>query len=98
MNLAPLGMAASEPPMPTGRIGAPVRDCTNAGPSNMCASAGPVWRVPSGNITRDSPRSITSTQVRNASRSAVPRATGKPPRAVNSRPHPFDFQSVSLPM
>ena len=27
-NLAPLGMASAEPPIPTGMIGAPVRDWT----------------------------------------------------------------------
>ena len=93
--LAPLPMALSEPPMPTGTIGAPVRPWMNAGPSNSSSTTGPSWRVPSGNITSGSPPSTTAWQACSASRSAVPWATGMPPSADHSTPNP-GFQRVSL--
>ena len=94
----PFGMAASVPPRPTGTMGAPVRQARKAAPSKKCCVSGPYWRVPSGKSTRGSPRSSTSWQARRASRSAVPRLTGKPPRAVRNQAPKLPFHNDSLPM
>ena len=96
--LEPLGMARSEPPMPTGRIGTCVRAATNAAPSKSGCTTGPDWRVPSGKRTSGSPSRITSMQRRSASRSAEPRFTGKAPSQLSSRPNVRFLQSESLPM
>ena len=48
----PLGMARSEPPMPMGTMGAPVRAERNAAPSMRSSITGPSRRVPSGKSTR----------------------------------------------
>jgi hypothetical protein len=54
--------------------------------------------VPSGKITNGSPASTTSMHRRSASRSAVPRLTGKAPRAENTFPIQPIFQRLALPM
>ena len=59
---------------------------------------GPARRVPSGNTTTGSPRSITASVRRNASRSAVPRLTGKAPSVLMNRPSSGTFQTESLVM
>ena len=79
-------------------IGTPVRLWTNAVPSKSSSTTGPCWRVPSGNITSGSPAWSTSMQVVSAARSAVPRATGMPPRAVKTlaqKPSPFQSESLA---
>src|SRR5581483_1777875 len=96
--LAPFGMARSDPPMPTGTIGTPVRRATYAAPSNRSWTIGPLWRVPSGNRTSGSPDSMTSMQRRRASRSTVPRCTGNPPSADRNRALARLDHNVSLPM
>ena len=100
-SFAPFGMAASDPPMPTGTIGTPVRDGHVGGAvEQLAATTGPVWRVPSGNITSGSPPlDRSSMQARSASRSAraaVHREGAE--RRRRTGPSGFDFQSESLPM
>ena len=51
----PLGMARSDPPMPMGTMGAPVRAERKAAPSMRSSTTGPSRRVPSGNRTRSWP-------------------------------------------
>ena len=91
-------MAASEPPMPTGTIGHAGSGGHVGRPVEQVLDDRPDRRVPSGNMTSGSPSSITSWQVRSASRSAVPRCTGKAPSIDTNRPSAFDFQIESLPM
>ena len=95
---APFGMACSELPIPTGTIGTPARRAMNAAPSNRSVITGPLRRVPSGKMTSASPERMASSPSRRASRSAVPRWTGKPPRAVSAHAHHGFFQRLSLPM
>ena len=98
-SFEPFGIIASDPPMPTGRIGTCVFAATYAGPSNKSSTTGPSWRVPSGNITSGSPASITSMHVRSASRSAAPRLhRERRPRTRRSAPSGLLFQIESLAM
>jgi hypothetical protein len=95
---APLGMARSDPPMPTGTIGTLARSASQAGPSLSGWMVGPDWRAPSGNRTNGSPPASTSSHRRRASRSAAARLTPNAPRALNSQPVGRYFHIVSLPM
>ena len=61
-------MARSDPPMPIGTIGAPVRAERKDAPSIKSSTTAPSRRVPSGKMTRSSPR-------RNTSSSALERLT-----------------------
>ena len=98
IRLLPFGMAHSLPPMPTGTIGTPARAATKAAPSKRGCTVGPDWRVPSGNSTTGSPDRSASSQIRSASRSGVPRCTGKPPSELNRAPDQRYFHRLSLPM
>ena len=98
MNFAPFGIARSEPPIPTGTIGTPAFTAMYVAPSNSGCTIGPLLRSPSGNSTSGSPPSSTAMHRRSASRSAVPRLTGKPPSAVSNRPNALFFQYLSAPM
>ena len=84
--------------MPIGMIGTPALAATKAVPSKSSSMTGPVHRVPSGNITSGLPPVTMSVQACSASRSALPRCTGKAPSIDTNRPSGFDFQIESLPM
>ena len=97
-NLAPAGIAASVPEIPSGhdRHAGLQRHVGRA--VEQLLDLGAAWRVPSGNMTSDSPWPSTFRQVRSDSRSAVPRWTGKAPSIDTNRPSCFDFQIEALPM
>ena len=59
---------------------------------------GPDCRVPSGNITSGSPPASTCSHWRIASRSGVPRWTGKPPRLSKNQADHRYLHIASLPM
>jgi hypothetical protein len=98
MTFEPLGMTRSEPPMPTGTIGAAALAATNAAPSNSGCTSGPLLRSPSGKRTSGSPAFSTAMQRTSASLSAVPLVTGKPPSADSAQRGNDFFHSESLPM
>lgn len=98
MNFVPFGITRSDPPMPTGTMTTPVRIATYAAPSNKGCTTGPLLRSPSGNSTSGSPPSITAMQRLSASRSALPRLTGKPPRALSRLPKCLLLHHLSAPM
>ena len=84
--------------MPTGTIGTPAFERDVGGAVEQRLHDGPDLRSPSGNSTSGSPASSTSMQRCSASRSAVPRVTGKPPSADSSHAAGWCFHSESLPM
>ena len=94
----PLGMARSDPPMPIGTMGAPVRADRKVAPSIRSSTTGPSRRVPSGNRTRSSPLRNTSSARWSASRSADSRCTGKAPTVSSSLPSHLLFHISSLVM
>ena len=55
MKFLPFGIADSDPPMPTGTIGTPVRAATYTAPSFSGWVRGPLLRSPSGKRTVGSP-------------------------------------------
>jgi hypothetical protein len=65
-------------------MGTFARKAKNAGPAMIGPNTGPAERVPSAKSTTGSPPVNASSQIRRASRSGVPRRTGKPPRELNN--------------
>ena len=94
----PLGMARSEPPMPIGTMGAPVRADRKAAPSMRSSITGPSRRVPSGKSTSTCPWRSTSSARWSASRSADSRCTGKAPTLRRSLPNHLFFHISSFVM
>ncbi len=94
----PLGMARSEPAMPIGTMGAPVRADKKVAPSISSRTSGPSRLVPSGNMTSSSRRIRTSSARLSASRSADSRCTGNAPTLSRSRPRALFFHISSLVM
>ena len=98
MTFEPLGITCSDPPTPTGTIGALALAATKAAPSNSGCTSGPDLRSPSGKSTSGSPFFSTAMQRTSASLSALPRVTGKPPSAERNQRGKDFFHNVSLPM